>query len=486
MHALRPRETRRLHLPRPHDPLADRGARLAGRRRRKFGRRHGRHLHMQVDPVHQRSRNPAHIAVHRPRRTYALLRRMVVIAAQTGVHRRHQRKVGGIFHTVFRPRDGHPLLLQRLPQHLQHAAPEFGQLVEKQHPVVGQRHLAGPRRLSPADQRRLRNRMVRRPERPPRQQAARRHIPSHGVYLGGLQRLFARQRRQDGRHPAGQHRLARTRRPDHQHVVTARGGYLQRTLHMRLALHIGKILFITARLRPERLPVRRHRRRHLPFAVQQSDHLLQASGPDHLDAFDHGRLRGIRRRQHQPPQSLFPRAHRHRQHAPHGFQRPVQRQLPGEHRPGKRFGIHPRHRRENPDGDRQVERRALLAQVGRSQTHDHLAARHPLPGVLERRTYALLALLHGAVRQPHEVHSQSAAGDIDLDGHRRGIDPHDRSCIGPDKHLSEKYYQLTILLPASSTVVRTDRTACIACTDRLSRTDFAGHISRSAPLNRLF
>ena len=403
---------------------------------------------------------------------------MVVITARTGVHRRHQRKVGGIFHTVFRPRDGHPLLLQRLPQHLQHAAPEFGQLVEEQHPVVGQRHLAGPRRLSPADQRRLRNRMVRRPERPPRQQTARRHIPGHGVYLGGLQRLFARQRRQDGRHPAGQHRLARTRRPDHQHVVTARGGYLQRTLHMRLALHIGKILFITAR-HPERLPVRRHRRRHLPFAVQQSDHLLQASGPDHLDAFDHGRLRGIRRRQHQPPQSLFPRAHRHRQHAPHGFQRPVQRQLPGEHRPGKRFGIHPRHRRENPDGDRQVERRALLAQVGRSQTHDHLAARHPLPGVLERRTYALLALLHGAVRQPHEVHSQSAAGDIDLDGHRRGIDPHDRSCIGPDKHLSEKYYQLTILLPASSTVGRTDRTACIACTDRLSRTDFSDHIGRT-------
>ncbi|MDR4004771.1 MAG: hypothetical protein Q3X29_04385, partial [Alistipes sp.] len=60
------------------------------------------------------------------------------------------------------------------------------------------------------------------------------------------------------------------------------------------------------------------------------------------------------------------------------------------------------------------------------------------------------------------------------------------SCIGPDKHLSKKYYQLTILLPASSTVVRTDRTACIACTDRLCRTDFAGHISRSAPLNRLF
>ena len=33
--------------------------------------------------------------------------------------------------------------------------------------------------------------------------------------------------------------------------------------------------------------------------------------------------------------------HGHRQHAPHGFQRPVQRQLPGEHRPGKRFGVHP-------------------------------------------------------------------------------------------------------------------------------------------------
>ncbi|MFQ7502264.1 MAG: hypothetical protein ACLRMJ_02420 [Alistipes finegoldii] len=47
------------------------------------------------------------------------------------------------------------------------------------------------------------------------------------------------------------------------------------------------------------------------------------------------------------------------------------------------------------------------------QTHDHLAARHPLPE-FSNAARALLAL-HGAVRQPHEVHSQSAAGDIDLD-----------------------------------------------------------------------
>ena len=37
------------------------------------------------------------------------------------------------------------------------------------------------------------------------------------------------------------------------------------------------------------------------------------------------------------------------------------------------------------------------------EAHEHLAAGHPLPRVLERRTYALLALLDGIVRQSPRI-----------------------------------------------------------------------------------
>ena len=390
---------------------------------------------MQVDAVHQRTRNAPHIAVHRPRRTGALLRRVVVIAARAGIHRRHERKIRRVFDAVSGPRNHDLLLLQRLPQHFEHAAPEFGQLIEEQHAVVGQRHLARPGRLPAADHGNLRSRMMRSAKRPPGHQPARHaRLARHGVYLGRFERLFARKRRQDRRQTPCEHRLARTRRTDHDDVVPSRRGDLQRTFHMRLAPHVGEILRIVRRRRIERFVVGRHGRRNLRLAVQVSDDLAQGRGADHLDAVDNRGLRRVFRRQHHPPQPLRTRPDRNGKHAPHGFERAVERQFADEHRPGDRPGVDAAHRREDSHGDRQVETRPLLAQVGRSEAHDHLLARHPLARVLERRPDALFALLHGIVGQSHEVHAQTAAGDVDLDGHRHGVDPGDRSCKCTNEH----------------------------------------------------
>ena len=336
---------------------------------------------------------------------------MVVIPARTGVHRRHERKVRRVFHAVFGPRHGYFLLFQRLSQHLQHAAPELGQFVEKQHPVVRQRHLARPRRLPAADQRHLRDGVVRSPVRPARHQpAGNPGLPGHGVYLGRLQRLPGRQRRQDRRHTPRQHRLSRTRCADHQHVVPSRRSDLQRPLGERLSLHVCEILLVSPRGDFERLRRPGHGGHDLRLAVQQRHHLLQAPGAQHVDTLHHGRLPGIVRRQHQPPQPFVAGPHGHRQHAPHGFQRPVERQLAREHRPAERPGIHAPHRREYPHGDRQVERSAFLA------------------------------------------HAEPAARDVDLDGHRHGVDPHDRTRISPDKHIS-KIYQFVSHNPRPSSGV---------------------------------
>ena len=56
--------------------------------------------------------------------------------------------------------------LERLPQHLEHVPAELRHLVEEQHAVVRQADLAGPRVLPAADERDVRDRVVRRAERP--------------------------------------------------------------------------------------------------------------------------------------------------------------------------------------------------------------------------------------------------------------------------------------------------------------------------------
>ena len=216
--------------------------------------------------------------------------------------------------------------------------------------------------------------------------------------------------------------------------MAARRGDLQRPLGLGLSAHVGEILGIgrSGRFVGDRLPGCERSQRF--SAVKQVAHLREACGPVDLNPLDHGPLGGILHRDDQPPEARPAGLHGQRQHAPHGFERTVERQLPGEHRPLERPGVDALHRGENPHGDGQVEARALLAQVGGGKAHDHLAARHPLARVLEGGADALLALLDGVVGQADQVETQPAARNVDLDGHRHGVDSDHRTRISPDEH----------------------------------------------------
>ena len=74
-----------------------------------------------------------------------------------------------------------------------------------------------------------------------------------------------------------------------------------------------------------------------------------------------------------------------------------------------------------------------LREETKENTSDMLE-RHPFAGVLERRTDTLFALLHGIVRQSHKVETQTAARDVDLDGHRHSVDPDNCPCISANEH----------------------------------------------------
>jgi hypothetical protein len=67
------------------------------------------------------------------------------------------------------------------------------------------------------------------------------------------------------------------------------------------------------------------------------------------------------------------------------------------------------------DGDRQIVRRPLLAEVGGRQVDDHAVPGKLEAGVLDRGLDAVLRLLHGGIGQADDGEVEEAAsGDVDL------------------------------------------------------------------------
>ena len=90
--------------------------------------------------------------------------------------------------------------LERLPKHFEHVPAELRHLVEKQHAVMREADLAGPRVLPAADERHVRDRVVRRAKRTLRDEAVSgRQQSGDRVNRRDLERLVEDQRRQDPR-----------------------------------------------------------------------------------------------------------------------------------------------------------------------------------------------------------------------------------------------------------------------------------------------
>jgi hypothetical protein len=70
----------------------------------------------------------------------------------------------------------------------------------------------------------------------------------------------------------------------------------------------------------------------------------------------------------------------------------------------------------------QVERRALLWYVGRSQVHGDAAEGQRIPGVGQRGGDPLLALTHRTLGKPDRVEAGQPTADVDLDIDQVGVD----------------------------------------------------------------
>jgi hypothetical protein len=105
---------------------------------------------------------------------------------------------------------------------------------------MGERYFTGSRNLPPADKTGVGNSMVRRPERPRRdERVVLPKLPGDAVNLGRLQRFVERHIGDYCREPFREHRLPGAGRADHQHVVPAGGRHLERALHVLLTFDLA-------------------------------------------------------------------------------------------------------------------------------------------------------------------------------------------------------------------------------------------------------
>ena len=196
----------------------------------------------QIEPVEKRRRETS--PVTGPGGRAATAGALVdALPAGTGVHggdEKERRREGHGAAGAAHPDDP---LLERLAQCLQRGHRELAELIEEEDAVGGQADLAGPQGpAASTDQGDDGSLVMRRPEGRTLEQRALGHGAAGGrMDAGHRQRLGGRQRWEQSHEALGEHRLARTRRPDHEEVVTSRRGDLNGAPAQGLTPHVGQV-----------------------------------------------------------------------------------------------------------------------------------------------------------------------------------------------------------------------------------------------------
>ncbi len=331
---------------------------------------------MQVDAVEQRAADFVEVLVDGSGVAGAFDGGVVVVAAGAGVHCRHEHKGCGIFGGHLGAADGDAALLHRLSQHFEHAAFEFGQLVEEEHAVVGQADFAGLRIGTAAHEGDVRYGVVRGAEGSHgNQRVFFAHLACHAVDLGCFEGFFEAEWRQDGWQPLGKHRLAAARRADENHVVATGGGNLEGALDFFLPLDVGKVELVLVQV-AGKLGARVDDCGLDGFgAVEVVDDLDDVFGTVDFEVVDDGSLAGVVAWQYDALVFAAACLDGHRQGPFDGAQAAVERHLAHNDVVAQPFGTHLAVGGEDTDGQGQVVGGALLAYVGRGHIDDHAALR---------------------------------------------------------------------------------------------------------------
>jgi len=306
--------------------------------------------------------------------------------------------VGGEGERPAPARDRHTALFERLAQRLERVPPELGQLVHEEDAAMRERDLARPDRVPAAEERRVRDRRVRRAEGPCDHERHAVEEARDTVDPRRFDRLVERERRQDRRQPAREHRLAGTRRSKQQQVVRPGGGDFERALRVRLAAHLGQVAAGRGAAGEEHRGVdgRRHDGR---LVAQVRDGFGQCPDAEDGRAAGEGRFGRVRGGRDDADDGCAARRGRDRQRASDRVHAAVEAEL-ADHAPAGEVG-----QRRLPFGgdqterDREVERDPFLADARGGEIHGDATLRILEPGVAERGADAVARLAHGPVGQ---------------------------------------------------------------------------------------
>ena len=282
---------------------------------------------------------------------------------------------------------------------------------------MGKRRLARAGADAAADHRRHRGGMMRGAEGPAGGQlAVRKRAGDRGDHRH-FQELGRRQGRQERGEPRRQHRLAGAGRADHEEMMAAGGGDLERALGRLLALDVGEI-----RQRPDRIDhARLGPRQDLGAAEMIGDRDQAARGEDRHGAARPGRLRAAGQRTDQAAAERVGRDRR-RQRAGDRCDGAVERQFADRDEVAELVARQRAERRHQGKRDRQVVVAAFLGQVGRGEIDDDPLVRQRQAAGMERRRYPVAALVHGLVRQADNAEIDLPRRDVHLDIDRHGLD----------------------------------------------------------------
>ena len=365
-----------------------------------------RHLDAQVEAVHQRAGDAAEVFGAAFGDAGAGAGGVGEVAAAAGVGGGDQHEAAGIADVGVGAGDHDVAGLDRLAQGLEHGARELRQLVEEEDAVVGEADLAGLRAAAAADDRRHRGGVVRGAEGAGAGDAALVEEAGEGVDHRGLERLGGLERRQDAGKARGEHRLAAAGRADHQQVVAAGGGDLERALGLLLALDLGEVLVGRGVRHGAGLGGRE--RGAAGEVVDEGEERLRR---DHLDGADPGRLGAAGRRGRSRPQSASAAASAAGSAPITGMSVPSRESSPSATWAATSSRGQDLHGGEERERDRQVEVRAFLGEVGgREVDGDALGGEREAHGG-HRRADPLLGLGDRLVGEADEVEGRQAGGD---------------------------------------------------------------------------
>ena len=220
----------------------------------------------------------------------------------------------------------------------------------------------------------------------------------HRMDLCDFQRLLEGHIGHDGGDTAREHGLAGAGRAVQQNVVPAAHCHFQSALRHRLTLdesEVGAVLLF----RRERLVAAHGKRRKGRQPAQMVDRLRERFRRICAHAADERSFLGVRRGHDKFGKSLRLCGDEQWQNARHGAQLPSQRQF-AEQNSTAAVGSELARRLEDADGDREVEIRALLFEIGGREIDGDFVGRELSAAVFERGTHPLAALLDGGVGQP--------------------------------------------------------------------------------------